>query len=275
MKHLNEQELVEYRYADATERAEAALHLHECAECRAAYEKLERVLAAVDALPVAEPAADYETQLWRKLAPQLAARKRGIDWNAWRGWLAPRRLVPIGAVAMLILGAFLAGRYLHKQDNGGNVAVNKAQPATQQIRERILLVAVGDHLDRAQTVLLEISNAETDGTGKSAKHGELDISQEQQRAESLLAANRIYRQTAEHSGDNTVANVLDELEPLLMDIVHSPSKVSAMELAELQKRIDDQGLLLKVRVLDSSVREKAKTPATQPQTQTQPGTRGL
>lgn len=274
MKHLNEQELVEYRYADAADRAEASAHLHECAECRAAYEKLERVLAAVDALPVAEPAADYEAQLWRKLAPQLAERKRGIDWSALRGWLAPRRLVPIGAMAALILGAFLVGRYTHKQDTSGDVAVKNA-PATQQVRERILLVAVGDHLDRAQTVLLEISNAEADGTSNAAKHSEVDISQEQQRAESLLAANRIYRQTAEHSGDNTVANVLDELEPLLMDIVHSPSKVSGPELAELQKRIDDQGLLLKVRVLDSSVREKAKTPVTQAQPQKQPGTRGL
>jgi hypothetical protein len=269
MKHLSEQELVEYRYADAADRAEAALHLHECAECRAAYERLERVLAAVDALPVAEPSADYEAQLWRKLAPQLADRKRGFDWSAWREWLAPRRLVPIGAMAALILGAFLAGRYLHRPDQGPNVAVNNAQPAPQQVRERILLVAVGDHLDRAQTVLLEISNAETDGTGKEAKRGEVDISQEQQRAESLLAANRIYRQTAEHSGDNTVANVLDELEPVLMDIVHSPSKVSGPELAELQKRIEAQGLLLKVRVLDSSVRDKTRTPAPQP------GTRGL
>jgi hypothetical protein len=271
MKHLNEQELVEYRYADSAERAEAALHLHECAECRAEYERLERVLAAVDALPVAEPAADYEAQLWRALEPQIAECRRGIDWSAWREWVVPRRLVPIGVVAMLILGAFLAGRYTHRQNHDTNLAGNSSQPAPQQVRERILLVAVGDHLDRAQTVLLEISNAEADETGKEAKRGEVDISQEQERAENLLAANRIYRQTAEHSGDNTVANVLDELEPVLMDIVHSPSKVSSLELAELQKRIESQGLLLKVRVLDSSVRDKTRTPAPQPQ----PGTRGL
>jgi hypothetical protein len=272
MNHLNEQALVEYRYADASDRTETARHLHECAECRAEYERLARVLAAVDALPVAEPAADYEAKLWRALEPQLAVRKRGIDWSAWREWLAPRRLVPIGAVVLLILAAFAAGRYTHRQDQPTNIAGNTPQqPAPQQVRERILLVAVGDHLDRAQTVLLEISNAEADGTGKEAKGGEVDITQEQKRAESLLAENRIYRQTAEHSGDNTVANVLDELEPVLMDIVHSPSEVSGPELAELQKRIESQGLLLKVRVLDSSVREKAKTPAPQ----TQPGTRGL
>ncbi|HEV3218154.1 MAG TPA: hypothetical protein VGZ48_00175 [Candidatus Acidoferrales bacterium] len=272
MKHLNEQELVEYRYADAADRAEAARHLHECAECRAEYERLERVLAAVDALPVAEPAADYEERLWRALEPQIATRKRGFDWSGWREWLAPRRLVPIGAVALLVVAAFVAGRYLPRRNPEPNVAGNTPQAAPQQVRERILLVAVGDHLDRAQTVLLEISNAETDGTGKGARRGEVDISQEQQRAESLLAENRIYRQTAEHTGDNTVANVLDELEPVLMDIVHSPPEVSGAELAELQKRIESQGLLLKVRVLDSSVRDKTKTPAQQPPSQ--PGTRG-
>jgi len=273
VRHLNEQELIEYRYGDAADTTAVADHLHECAECGKAYEALERVLAAVDALPVAEPAADYETQLWRALAPRLATRRRGFDWSAWREWLAPRRLAPIGAVAMLILGAFLAGRYWHRQDHEVNVAGNASQPAPQQVRERILLVAVGDHLDRAQTVLLEISNAEPDAEGKASSKAEVDISQEQQRAENLLAANRIYRQTAEHSGDSTVANVLDELEPVLLEIVHSPSKVTGTELAELQKRIADQGLLLKVRVLDSSVRDKARAPAIQPQAR--PGSRGL
>jgi hypothetical protein len=120
-----------------------------------------------------------------------------------------------------------------------------------QTRERVLLVAVGDHLDRAQMVLLEISNAEPEGK-------ETDISHEQQRAEQLLTANRLYRQTAQHTGDAAVSSVLDELEPVLMEIAHSPSNVSKPELEELRKHIEARGLLLKVRVLDSTVRQKEK-----------------
>jgi hypothetical protein len=90
----------------------------------------------------------------------------------------------------------------------------------------------------------------------------VDISQQQERAEEMLVSNRLYRQTAAHSGDDAVASVLDELEPVLLEIAHSPSRVSAAQLDELQRSIAARGLLLKVRVLDSTVRstEKAAPP---------------
>jgi hypothetical protein len=265
--HLDEQQLLDYRYGETQDAAAIEQHLHECAECKKSYDALAAVLAMVEAAPVPEPDANFEARMWRAVSPKLA--RRGFDWSAWAVWFAPRRLVPIGAVAALVIAAFFVGRYMPRPNGSGaqqggavsDVAVKAPAPA--QVRERILLVAVGDHLDKAQSVLLEISNAEPEGPGSEARHGDVDISQDQQRAESLLAANRIYRQTAEHAGDSAVANVLDELEPVLLDIVHSPSKVSAANLAELQKRIESQGLLLKVRVLDSTVKNKTAAPAAQ------------
>jgi hypothetical protein len=270
MKHLTEEQLIEHRYGDAENAAAVEEHLYACAECREAFAALERVLAAVDELPVAEPEAGYETRLWHAIQLRLGRPKVGFAWSVWREWIAPRRLVSIGAVAAMIAAAFLAGRYTGRlQPNGpASDVTNINAPIPPQVRERILLVAVGDHLDRAQTVLLEISNADADGTGREAAHQEVNISDEQTRAENLLEANRIYRQTAEHSGDNAVANVLDELEPVLLDIVHSPPNVSAVELSDLQKRIAAEGLLLKVRVLDSTVRNESKVPVPS-------GTRGL
>ena len=55
-------------------------------------------------------------------------------------------------------GSFLAGRVSHRQDSDHLASAG-------QVRERILLVAVGDHLDRSQMVLAELSNA-PDGKGK-------------------------------------------------------------------------------------------------------------
>ncbi len=62
---------------------------------------------------------------------------------------------------------------------------------------------------------MEISNAEPDGLG-SKESNAVDISQQQERAQEMLVSNRLYRQTAEHAGDNAVASVLDELEPVLL-----------------------------------------------------------
>ncbi len=104
------------------------------------------------------------------------------------------------------------------------------------MRERVLLVAVGDHLERSQMVLVELVNANPDR--------KMDISDEQKWAEDLLVANRLYRQTAARTGDENVAVVLEDLERVLVEIAHSPSTLSREELAEIRKRIESQGNLI-------------------------------
>src|ERR1017187_112071 len=261
-EHLNEGQLLDYRYGDLADAAAlVGEHLHECEKCRASYESLRSVLAMVEALPVAEPGPHFEARVWNKIAPKLA--RPGFDWSTLTAWMSPKRLVAIGAVAVLIVAAFLAGRISRTPQVIMPVALQVADNTNSpgQVRERILLVAVGDHLDRAQSVLMEISNAEASGLG-STRNQEVDISDQQERAQEMLVSNRLYRQTAEHSGDNAVASVLDELEPVLLEIAHSPSKVSSSQLEELQRGIESRGLMLKIRVLESTVRNMEK-PATQ------------
>ena len=72
---------------------------------------------------------------------------------------------------------------------------------------------------------------------------------ERRRAEELVAANRLYRQTAEESGEARVTELLDELERLLVDLAASPDTLSAEDLERSVTRIDANGLLFKVRVL--------------------------
>jgi hypothetical protein len=260
MNHPDEQRLIEYAGGDAGDAVAIERHLRDCAGCRESCEALRRVLAAARALPVPEPDTAYEARLWQRIAPQLEPQRASFGW---REWFSMRRLAPAGAIAALVLAAFLAGRFWPRPggsgqtDGGGQTAALAHLP---QVRERILLVAVGDHLDRAQSILLEISNAEPAAAGPGKK---VDISREQQRAEDLLAANRLYRQTAQRTGDASVADVLGELEPLLLEIANSPAKVSATDFEELRRRIEARGLLLKVRIVDSTVheREKAHTAA--------------
>jgi len=274
MKHLQEHELIEYRYGDLPDAAATAAvekHLHDCGECRASYAALGRVLAAVDTDTVPERAAGYEASVWNELSPKLARTNevpatdfaRAPQRSAgWRAWFTLPRLVPVVGVAVLVIAAFLAGRYFPSGPNrppapGTEVGKNAPGPTPDpaQVRDRVLMVAVGDHLDRAEMVLMEISNAEG---GSKAKPEDTNIERQQQRAEALLGANRLYRQTAEHTGEQGVASVLDELEPVLLEIAHSPSLISQSQLDALRKHIEARGLLLKVRVLDSNVRQKEK-----------------
>ena len=130
------------------------------------------------------------------------------------------------------------------------------QALSPAVRERILLVAIGDHLERSQMVLVELANAPSDGP--------LDVSAERASADDLVSANRLYRQTAARSGEPALAAVLEELERVLVEVAAGPERLVARPTsAELQRRIEARGLLFKIRVVGSQVREreKAKPPS--------------
>jgi hypothetical protein len=110
---------------------------------------------------------------------------------------------------------------------------------------------VVDPLARSEMLLVELVNAGSDGKP-------VDISTEQQWAEELVGANRLYRQTVARSGEPGVASVLDELERLLVDVAHRPSSLSPSELDAIRQRIESRGLLFRVRVIETQVREKEK-----------------
>ena len=64
----------------------------------------------------------------------------------------------------------------------------------------------------------------------------------------------MYRQTALEGGDKAMASTLDELERVLMDVANSPAEVTPAQFEAIQKRIAQQGILLKVRVVRQELR---------------------
>ena len=249
MKHMKEEELIAYREGVAEQRAVVAEHLAACERCRAEMERIEAVLAALDTLPVPDPGADYGRQVWKEIAPRLA--EKPDRW--WQVWFEPRRLAAAGGIVALIIAAFVVGRVTKRVGPADNVA-NR-----EQVRERVLVVAVGEHLGHSERMLIELSNEAPD----DPKQKEVDISAEQRRAEDLLQENRLYRQTALREGDAGLANVLDELERVLLDVAHSPGEVTPAQLEAIQKKIEARGILFKVRVVNKELqqRQEATKPA--------------
>ena len=254
VKHPSEEELILYHYAEAggPPRAVVAEHLADCEPCRARYQRIEAVLAAADVVESPEPGEDFEAEVWRRLVPNLeSAPPESFCQRFFAGFRASRVWAPVGAVVavtVLVVGAFLAGRFWPGRLRPRQEV--QVQPVSAQSRDRILLVAVGDHLERSQMVLMELVNANPQRT--------VDISAERQRAEDLVPANRLYRLTAERAGEAGVANLLDELERTLIEIAHSPSKLSSPEFEDLRRRVEAQGILFKVRVVDSHVHERER-----------------
>ena len=254
VKHPSEEELILYHYAEAggPPRAMVAEHMAACEPCRARYWKLEAVLAAAEVVEWPALGEDFEAQVWRRLVPHLEAAPPPSFWQQFfAGFRAARFLAPAGAVAavvILVVGAFLAGRFWPGRLRPAPEV--QVQPVSAQSRERILLVAVGDHLERSQMVLVELVNTNPQRT--------VDISAARQRAQDLVPANRLYRLTAQRAGETGVANLLDELERTLIEIAHSPSRLSSPEFEDLRRRVEAQGILFKVRVIDSQVHARER-----------------
>jgi hypothetical protein len=244
MSHISEEDLVLHYYGEVADVLPVDLHLKECEACRALYGSLQRVLNAVDGLPVPERASDYGARVWQRIAPYLPLRRRFWPLTSpWR-WAAAG-----AAFATLIVAAFLMGRsYPQPRGPVHLSAVPSEIAADPEAQQRLLTLAVGDYLERSQVVLIELANASDART--------LDISPEQARAEGLLNENRLYRQTALHMGDAVIAGVLDELERVLLEIAHAPSRLSAMQVGELRRQLHEDGILFKIRILDSTVRDR-------------------
>ncbi|HEU5451809.1 MAG TPA: hypothetical protein VFU76_07490 [Terriglobales bacterium] len=236
MKHLTQDDLVLHYYGE-TGRS-AAHHLAECSQCRAEFQELSRVLAAIRAPEAPPRSTEYGAQVWHNLRPHLPEKAAASSW-----WLMPRRWAAMATVAALIVAAFLAGRYAERvRPQNPTVAAKTASP------EGVLLVALGDHLDRSEMLLVEIAHAE------SPK--DLDVTVERRHADDLLAANRLYRQTAMRVGDTATVAVLDDLERVLLQLAHAPDDPAALE--QLQRQIEAKGLLFKVRVVQLNVKDEVK-----------------
>jgi hypothetical protein len=253
MNHLNEEQLILFYYGEEGDTLTAEQHLEECGECRELYSSLQRVLNVVDSLPVPERGAEYGQQVWQRIQRQLPAG-RGSRWTAW---LRPqwRWAAVSAAFAALMIGAFTAGRFFPQ----GRKPAMHLVATDLRPNQGVLMVAVGDYLERSQMVLIELANANP--------KGDLNISSEQERAGDLVSENRLYRQTAARTGDTAVTSVLDELERVLLDITHSPSEMSPEELGKLRSRLEAEGILFKIRVLGSNVRNQegpAAAPSTTP-----------
>ena len=236
MTHPTEEELILHYYSEGEEALLVEQHLAGCESCQSLYKSLEVTLAGMDTLTVPERGPGYEARVWARLEPALARRRFWSGVPMWRWAIAGT------AFATLLVVAFFAGRTSAPVVRPVVVANNLSS------EERALLTAVGDHLERSQMMLTELANASTAGP--------LDISFEQERATNLLGENRLYRQSATGAGDAMLAAVLDELERVLLEIEHAPSKMSPTELDELRLRLRAEGILFKLRVLRSNVRSE-------------------
>ena len=235
MKHLEEAELVEHYYEESANMGECERHLKACPMCARQYAELCRVLDGVAKPTPPARREDYVEQVWQSIGASLPVYEK--PKSSWMRFYRP--LGWAAACVLLFAVAFVAGRrWERKQTSSVAVAVDP------QARQRVLIVVLGDHLDRSEQLLVQLNHA--NGNDVSA----LPLRSE---ARELLASNRLVRQSAMQDGDLNVEASLDHLERLLMELANEPDKLTEADLNRLRHEMNTDGLLFDIRVLRSWV----------------------
>ncbi len=229
MTHLTEEDLILLYYGEPGVPAGANAHLAACPECAAQARSLAALLDECTNLPAAEPGPGFEARLWREIETRLPGKTTG----------RPRlRLFAFAAAfASVVIAAFIAGR----------LTTHTAPPLTaglsSQARERVLQISLADHLDRAEILLTNLSNG---------------ITPDQGRAADLVSEGRLLRSALVTSGDAGTLALVDDVERFLLEAANEPERPADAEIGTLRRRIEDDSLIFKIRIIKSNLRARGQ-----------------
>jgi len=243
--HPSDDELIQHGSGDLPARAQDEIdaHLRFCAACRTVSDDVRESLALVHLADVPDPGGDFEDRMWARISPLVPTRRR--LWNA-------RQLVPVIAWAAVVIAMLaVSAAWLSDRDQSRSPLTTGRETPSGAPR-RVLLAALDDHFAETEMLLVELLNA------PDTERESLEF--ERATARDLVASGRLYRETAEDTGQRQFAEIIDELEPVLVDVARSQNAVDQDELAGWRARIEDAGLLFKVRAATNEVRVRREPP---------------
>lgn len=258
-----DEELVLYYYRDglvAERIAAIAATLAASPELRARYGELCAVLEAARAVTAPEPAAGLEQRTWDRLQERLATARDAAPRRAQTA--APssthrrRRRFPWAMAAALAaalgLGVVIGSALLDPASQPLATAP-EAQPASTAplpsaivdrdplLAARLLDAYVADHLRASQGLLLTALN---EPQGPLAGSGD-------QLAAALVDSNRLYAAAAARAGNARLAELLRQLEPLLIELANPPASDGIEVRKGLREYLRDSDLLFRLRATEA------------------------
>jgi hypothetical protein len=251
-------ELYFYDELSQAERDTVKQHLAECDECRRALEELTLIRTALESCPAvkAPPGGDWSAFMLRldtAIRTETVASASSSNRRP-TGEFRSNRFAAVLAMAALVVFVTLAVFFVMRKGTSapGNApslapasAVNQSPPREDVVRsgtDTALAQISEQHLERSKLVVLGLATRDpVDATGDGWDY-------ERTLASSLLSDTRLYRQTCEERGMNSLANVLRDLELVLLQTSMS-EEADAESLAQLQRLIRRRDLITKMNVV--------------------------
>jgi hypothetical protein len=120
--------------------------------------------------------------------------------------------------------------------DGGDVVTTSAQLLDPEEKE------VARHVEQAQMLLRSIKNARSEGGDT------FNVAYEKRLSRRLLSENATLQLDAETRGDKDTKQVLDRIEPYLLDIANMHDNASREEVRSMRERIDRKEIIAALQV---------------------------
>ncbi|NQZ12854.1 MAG: hypothetical protein HRT35_37370 [Algicola sp.] len=157
-------------------------------------------------------------------------------------------------LVLVVLGTFYLGRLSVDAEQPTAALLPEAAPVhgetnTTAPGRRVLLSNLSLHLQSTDRLFTQVSNG---GAGMAAQ-----IEGRHEAIDDMLALNRIYRRMFEANNDKQLAEVLQQMEQVLLSLKHTSTSPNSQDWDNLRKRIDSNDLLFRLRVTNRAVLEQS------------------
>lgn len=236
MKTPTEEDLILLYYGEHEDPG-LAQQVAQTPELQARMDRLAADLAQFDAPAPPQRDPDYGEQVWLRVLPHITKEPPEEGWLARlrHALLQPRlSLASVAALCLVATVAFLAGRQFQPPP-----VESAGLPTVALNGQAILLQQVAGHLGAADRFLTAYVNDTQRSESEAAW------------AQELLLSNRLYRQAALAAGQHRIVRVLEEIEPVLVEMANQ-----SLEHGEgAQPTAEEKTLLFKVRTSRAQLQE--------------------
>ncbi len=248
------------------ETAALLLHLSSCTSCSSEWESLRQALDAANPATVFPRERDVD---WDGFARATVARARAAEMSGIASpgpgarpvWRARPFLAPVPAAARwaaLAAAAVLAALALYgwPPREAGTVRVQPppaAGPSAESVREsaemigsRLARRGATRYLTDSRVLLLNLVQAQA---RCRRTDGEFDITFEKEKSRELLRRKNLHEGNLDSLRDRRLADLVGQLESLLIQVTSLEDCASARQLHELREQVEKRQILMRIDLM--------------------------
>jgi hypothetical protein len=244
MNPIHDSELVLFHYRDGLapqRQVEIGQALAEDAALSRRYATLQATLAAADLDRPPAPRAGFVDRVMAEVlaepsplaASPLPAMPHRSPQRSHRRRRWPAMLATAMAASLLLAVGFFTGRQ----------TAPPVEPLVVQ-SDRVYVDALGRHLGATRRVL---TSARLDGDSEALGAGNAFL------ARALLENHRLYMAAARHNGDRRLESLLQEIEPVLIELANPPLDGGIESRKGLGEFVEREDLIFQVRAVEAGL----------------------